>query len=217
MFAHRAARTAGAIALTAGALLLLDAGLTLTVGEPVTNVIARIEQSTVNKRLERYTKPPLTAQQARSLTPTQRIRLLAGRERLAARHNDAIGQIVIPKIGLKMDIIQGTDESALARGAGHYPSTALPGEGRTVAIAGHRTTFLHPFMHIDELKPGDRIILVMPYGRFNYSVQRQQVVLPTAWWVTRDHGYDRLVLSACTPMFSASHRLIVFARLASVS
>jgi sortase A len=85
--------------------------------------------------------------------------------------------------------------------------------GETVAIAGHRTTFLAPFRHIDALRPGDRIVLGMPYGRFVYAVQYHRIVSPTSWWVVRDVGYDRLVLSACNPLFSAAQRIVVFARL----
>jgi sortase A len=82
-----------------------------------------------------------------------------------------------------------------------------------VAIAGHRTTYLAPFRHIDALRPGDRVVVQMPYGRFTYVVQYRRIVTPTALWVTRDVGYDRLVLSACNPLFSAAQRIIVFARL----
>ena len=88
--------------------------------------------------------------------------------------------------------------------------------GLTVAVAGHRTTYLAPFKQINELVAGDRILLTMPYGRFTYRVQYQKIVLPTALWVTRNVGYDRLVLSACNPLYSAAQRIIVFARLQSV-
>jgi sortase A len=56
----------------------------------------------------------------------------------------------------------------------------------------------------------------MPYGRFDYRVQYQQIVKPTALWVTRNLGYERLVLSACNPLYSAAQRIIIFAKLASV-
>ena len=86
--------------------------------------------------------------------------------------------------------------------------------GQTVPIAGHRTTYLAPFRHINELVAGDKIIVTMPYGRFTYVVQYQRIVLPTALWVTNNVGYERLVLSACNPLYSAAQRIIVFARLA---
>jgi sortase A len=110
-------------------------------------------------------------------------------------------------------IVQGTDSASLRKGPGHYPDTALPGEPGTVAIAGHRTTYLAPFRTINDLHPGDPVVLQMPYGRFTYRVQESRVVLPTALWVTRDVGYPRLVLSACEPLYSASHRIVVFAKL----
>jgi sortase A len=132
------------------------------------------------------------------------------------RTGDAIGRIVISKIGASYDVVQGTDTASLQKGPGHYPATSLPGLGQTVAIAGHRTTYLAPFRHIDELKPGDQIVLRMPYGEFTYIVQFHRIVLPTALWVTKNVGYDRLVLSACNPLYSAAQRIVVFARLRTI-
>jgi sortase A len=113
--------------------------------------------------------------------------------------------------------VQGTNEASLELGPGHYPSTALPGLGKTVAIAGHRTTYLAPFRHLDALRPGDKVLLTMPYGRFTYTVQYTRVVKPNAWWITRNVGYERLVLSACNPLYSAAQRIAVFARLSSAT
>jgi sortase A len=53
----------------------------------------------------------------------------------------------------------------------------------------------------------------MPYGRFVYEVERQQIVEPTATWVTRRVNHDRLVLTACHPKYSAAERIVIFARL----
>jgi sortase A len=82
-----------------------------------------------------------------------------------------------------------------------------------VAIAGHRTTYLAPFRYLNKLDPGDLIVLKMPYARFTYRVQRRQVVTPTSLWITANKGYERLVLSACNPLYSASQRIAVFASL----
>jgi sortase A len=82
-----------------------------------------------------------------------------------------------------------------------------------VAIAGHRTTYLAPFRHLDAVKPGQRIVLTLRYARFTYTAQYTRIVNPTAWWITRNVGYDRLVLSACNPLYSASQRIVVFGRL----
>ena len=82
-----------------------------------------------------------------------------------------------------------------------------------MAIAGHRTTYGAPFRRIDQLERGDRIELRMPYGRFVYRVERTRIVPPTETSVTARVAYDRLVLSACHPLYSAAKRIIVFARL----
>ena len=85
-----------------------------------------------------------------------------------------------------------------------------------MAIAGHRTTYLAPFRHIDSLDPGDKITLKMPYGTFVYSVQKSEIVDPSDIGIIHDTGYERLVLSACNPLYSASQRYIIYARLAHV-
>lgn len=110
-------------------------------------------------------------------------------------------------------VVEGTDRATLRKGPGHYPDTPVPGQGGTVAIAGHRTTYLAPFRPLDKLRPGDAIVVRMPYGRFTYRVERTRIVPPTATWVTHRVAYDRLVLTACHPLYSAAQRIVVFARL----
>ena len=109
--------------------------------------------------------------------------------------------------------MEGTEADDLRKGPGHYPATPLPGQRGTIGIAGHRTTYGAPFHDIDDLRPGDRIELAMPYGSFTYRVERTRIVPPTATEVTDRVGYDRLVLSACHPLYSAAQRIVVFARL----
>lgn len=80
-----------------------------------------------------------------------------------------------------------------------------------MGIAGHRTTYLHPFWSIDRLRAGDVIRLQTRFGTYTYEVTKTQVVLPSATWVLQQTREPTLVLTACTPRFSATHRLIVFA------
>jgi sortase A len=82
-----------------------------------------------------------------------------------------------------------------------------------VAIAGHRTTYGAPFRRIDELDRGQVIAVDMPYGRYVYRVERTKIVEPTDLSVLDRVRYDRLVLSACHPLYSAAQRIVVFARL----
>jgi sortase A len=217
---RRLVRDISSVLIISGVLLLADAAATLLWQEPVTAVIGLIKRGEVDKRFLSYKTAPLTRQNMSALgslrSVRQRISYLARREARQISNGDAIGTISIPKIGASYDVVQGTDTSSLEKGPGHYPETALPGLDQTVAVAGHRTTYLAPFRHIDSLSAGDKIVLTMPYGRFTYAVQFDKIVLPTALWVTKDVGYERLVLSACNPLYSAAQRIIVFARLQDV-
>jgi sortase A len=214
---RRALRAISTVLIVAGVLMIADAGITLAWQEPVSALLARIEQNKLSGQLERIEQSGPTRVQRRVLAalPSQRrrIQFLAREARRTAREGDPIGRIAIPAIGADFVVVQGTDSATLRKGPGHYPSTTFPGLPGTVAIAGHRTTYLAPFRRVDDLEGGDRIVVTMPYGRFDYRVQRTQIVDPDALWVTRDMGYQRLVLSACHPLYSAAQRIIVFARL----
>lgn len=217
---RRALRAISTVLIVAGVLMICDAGITLAWQEPVSALLARIEQNKLAGRLDAIEAAPPTRVQRRVLaalaTDRRRVAFLAREARRTAQTGDPIGRIAIPKIGADFVVVQGTDTASLRKGPGHYPATTFPGLPGTVAIAGHRTTYLAPFRHVDELEHGDTIVLTMPYARFTYAVQRTQVVDPTALWVTRDVGYQRLVLSACHPLYSAAQRVIVFARLQRV-
>ena len=135
-----------------------------------------------------------------------------------AAPGDALGRITIPRIDARFTVVEGTAAGDLRAGPGHYPSTALPGEHGTVGLAGHRTTYLQPFRHLDALRRGDRVIVAMPYGRFTYVVTGSRVVAPSQVAVlARAAGAERLVLTACHPLFSAAQRLIVTARLVAAT
>jgi sortase A len=214
------ARFLSAILSASGLLMLADAAVTLVWQEPVTALIGLVQRSEINHHWLSYGSAPLSVPERRVLGAfgdrSARIAFLARREAAELHPGDAVGRMSIPSLGASFLVVQGTDGASLEKGPGHYTSTALPGLGRTVAIAGHRTTFLAPFRHLDALRPGVRIILAMPYARFVYVVQDHRIVAPSAWWITGNVGYDRLVLSACDPLFSAVRRLVVFARLRSV-
>jgi sortase A len=217
---RRLIRDVSSVLILSGLLLVLDAGVTLVWQEPVTAAIGLVLRSQVNQRYLSYRTAPLSVVDQTALnglrSRSQRIQYLARNEQREVKIGDGIGQIEIPKIGATYTLIQGTNTLSLEKGPGHYPATALPGMGQTIAIAGHRTTYLAPFNKINELVAGDKIVIKMRYGRFTYVVQYHRIVLPTALWVTHNVGYERLVLSACNPLYSAAQRIIVFARLKSV-
>jgi sortase A len=135
---------------------------------------------------------------------------------------DPIGRLRIPSIGLDRLVQQGVggragldpsgDHALLRSGPVHYAITPLPGAGDPFAVAGHRTTYGAPFNRLGDLRPGDAIYFDTPYARFHYAVVKTTAVLPTDTGVLADRGYG-LVLTTCTPMYSASHRMIVWAQL----
>jgi sortase A len=126
----------------------------------------------------------------------------------------AIGLISIPRIDLSTDFFNGQSSADTALGPSHYPWTAMPGHGRTIAIAGHRVTHTHPFRSLGELHRGN--LIVLHYGpRFAqkacYRVARLLKVRPDNVAITDDVGFERLVLTTCTPPHFATYRLVVFA------
>jgi sortase A len=92
----------------------------------------------------------------------------------------------------------------------------MPGQNRLVYIAGHRTTYLAPFSHIDDIRPGDYIRLQMPYATFVYRAYTHRIVLANDLSVLRSPRHELLELQACHPRFFATHRYIVYARLVAV-
>ena len=128
---------------------------------------------------------------------------------------DAYADILIPSIGLDMIVVQGTDYESLKKGPGHYLDTADPWDGTgRVGIAGHRTTYLHPFFDLDQVRDGDTISLLTRYGRYDYVVTAN-FVLPeaTAGKVLTQTTDPTLVLTTCNPKYASSQRLIVTADL----
>ena len=201
-----------------GMLLLVDAALTVTWQEPVSSLLAARSQSQLERELESMLRIP----QANAAQPTEasdraELAKVARQYRESRSTGSAVAQIELPTLGRRYVVVEGTDTRTLRKGPAHYPETPLPGEAGTVAVAGHRTTYLAPFRTIDRLRAGDPVVLTLPYGRFSDSVERTRVVAPDATWVKRAVGYERLILTACHPLYSAAKRIVVFARLRDVS
>jgi sortase A len=125
-----------------------------------------------------------------------------------------VGEIRIPAIGLNQVLVEGTGTDDLRQGPGHYVNTPLPGQGGNAAIAGHRTTYGHPFYNLDGVKPGDPIVVTTLQGVFVYDTFKQVVVSPSDTTVIDNVFANYLTLTTCNPRFSASSRLVVVAKLA---
>ena len=136
--------------------------------------------------------------------------------RLSSKRGQVIGRLRVPRMGINMLLVNGTDHDTLKKGPGRDGRTFMPGENRLVYIAGHRTTYLAPFSHIDRLRRGDRVTIAVPYGTFIYAVTRHRIVKSTDLSVLRSPRHELVELQACHPRFFASHRYIAYARLLRV-
>jgi len=214
---RRALRILSRLLIVAGILLVVEGALTLLWQEPVSSLYARAQQDKLDDRLAQIERAGPSSLERRALARLpndgRRLRFAARAALPRARAGDPVGRLRAEAIGLDEVVVQGTEAAMLRKGPGHYPDSPLPGARGTVAIAGHRTTYGAPFRDVDDLDRGERIELRMPYGRFTYRVERTRIVAPTATWVTRRVSYDRLVLTACHPLYSAAQRIVVFARL----
>jgi sortase A len=126
---------------------------------------------------------------------------------------DAVARIRIPAIGVDKIVVEGVTLSDLKKGPGRYPDSPLPGQPGNAAIAGHRTTYGAPFNRIDELRPGDEILVTTQQGAFRYEMSEQHIVSPSQVEVLEDFGDNRLTLTACHPKYSARQRIVVVAKL----
>ncbi len=126
----------------------------------------------------------------------------------------AFAELQIPSINVDFIVVNGVTYGDLKAGPGHYPDTANPWDptGR-VGIAGHRTTYLHPFFNLNQVNKGDPIFLRTEYGTFKYIVDRDPFAIPAAGSgvVLQQTVKPTLVLTTCNPIYSASQRLIVTA------
>jgi sortase A len=125
---------------------------------------------------------------------------------------EAVARLEIPRIGVNRIVVEGATAEALTKGPGHFAETPLPGQLGNAAVAGHRTTHLHPFFDIDELQPGDEIIVTTLNGRYVYHVTGTEIVEPDDYAAvipTTDVTKATLTLVSCTPRYSAKNRIVV--------
>jgi sortase A len=181
--------------------------------DPFTALYTKVQQDRLSRAynhfLAGYEPPRLRGS---SLAVVRRVVAQeARRYRLATHRGEAIGRIVVPRLHLNMILVDGTDEHSLEKGPGRDLRTYMPGEGRLVYVAGHRTTFLAPFAHIERLRAGDRVFLRMPYATFVYWITRHRIVSADDTSVLRSPDHELLALQACHPRFFATHRYIAYA------
>jgi sortase A len=138
-----------------------------------------------------------------------------GRKESEASKQTVLGIIQIKKIKVKAPVVEGVKPSNLKSAVGHVPGTAALGQPGNSALAGHRSyTFGKFFNRLDEIVVGDEILITTKKEDLTYKVIKTHVVTPDDVSVLRGSKDDNIItLITCTPIYVASHRLIVVARL----
>jgi sortase A len=203
-----------------GVLMLVWVAIVWRWQDPFTALYTKWKQhqlaQSYEHRFAAYRPVPLS-HSTPSLAATRRtIAREARAYRLHSRSGQAIGRILVPRLHLNMILVNGTDAGSLKKGPGRDARTFMPGQGQLIYIAGHRTTYLAPFAHIDALRPGDTVTLEVPYATFRYRVFRHVIVPADDLAVLKSHNREVVALQACHPRFFASHRYIAYGRLVRV-
>ena len=217
---HRFAHILSIVLITAGIVVLSDAGATLLWQEPMSAAYGALKQAQAEEDLAKLKDEFPTAADLAQLEGVEgsaaRASILAGLFSQRIHQGQGIGRMHIDRMNLDIVLVQGTDTASLQKGPGHYEKTAFPGQGSTIGVAGHRTTYLAPFRHINDLEAGDQIRLEMPYGVFTYTVLRHEIVDPSDVQIVKPVGFEELVMTACHPVYSAAQRYAVFSRLTRI-
>jgi sortase A len=207
----------GTLLAVAGVLTLVWALLVWQWQDPFTALYTTWKQhqlaSQYDKRARSFTTTisgPTVAAERKSIARE------AKQYRLSSKRGQVIGRLRVPRMGVNMLLVNGTDHDTLKKGPGRDGRTFMPGENRLIYIAGHRTTYLAPFSHIDRLRSGDRVTIEVPYGTFIYAVTRHRIVKSTDLSVLRSPRHELVELQACHPRFFATHRYIAYAKLLRV-
>jgi sortase A len=211
---RRSLRPLGSLLIVAALLLAAWVAVVFFWQDPFTAWYTHREQNKLSAEYDRqagqFAAPPAAVSR---VYPSAEIERLARRYERSLAIGAPVGRLQIKRIGLNMVVVQGTDHETLKKGPGHYVPGGLPGGGQLIYIAGHRTTYLAPFSHIDDIRDGDFIVFQVPYGTFTYRAYHHYVVPSTALSVLETHGREILRLQACHPRFFATHRYLVDARL----
>jgi sortase A len=214
---RRSLRVLSSVLIVSGVLSLAWTVVVWQWQDPFTALYTMWEQHGLSKQYDKlaqaWTPPPRTR-----LTTSSRAAVArdAASFRAETHAGEAIGRIVIGRLGLNMVLVDGTDHDSLKRGPGRDLRTYMPGQNRLVYIAGHRTTYLAPFADINDIRAGDYITITVPYGTFTYRAFRHEIVPATDLAMLRSPTHELLRLQACHPRFFATHRYIVDARLVAV-
>ncbi|HZL51682.1 MAG TPA: class D sortase [Terracidiphilus sp.] len=130
---------------------------------------------------------------------------------IVAGQGDVLGRIEIPRLGMKVAILEGTTAQTLRLGVGHIKGTAIPGQLGNIGIAGHRDTF---FRALKDIRTNDKILIQTAAGLSSYEVDKVQIVAPDDTGVLGPSAGSAITLVTCYPfqfIGGAPERFVVHA------
>ena len=214
---RRFLRLLGTLMIVAGLCTLAWAFAVWRWEDPFTSLYTAYEQRGLSSGLdERFASYTPAVEQPEAVDPAD-VAIEARRYRADTETGEGIGRIDVPRLGVRMVLVYGTDTETLKRGPGLDPRTFFPGQNRLVYVAGHRTTYSAPFSNIESLRSGDLIHVEMPYGTFTYTVTGSRIVDDNDLSVLTSKRYEQIALQACHPRFFATQRWITYGRLTNIN
>jgi sortase A len=212
LIVQTAVRAGAEVLVTLGLVLLLFAayevwGKAAIIADHQHNLDSQLEQQWA--RQDRADDPTVGA--APSASPTVKLP--------PPLPGDALGRLYLPRLGKYWVVVEGVTTGDIAYAPGHYPGTALPGDIGNFAVAGHRSPAI--FWDLDQMQPGDPVVVETRTTWFIYKVTRSLIVAPTAVAVVapvpEQPGVtptQRLMtMTTCNPKWDNYQRLIVHAAL----
>jgi len=126
---------------------------------------------------------------------------------------DQAVRLQIPRLNVDAPVVQGDGWEQLKKGVGQHIGSANPGQNGNVVLTAHNDVYGELFRHLDQLQPGDNVIVYTQQRQHVYVVDRTVLVEPTAVEVMASTGSPTVTLISCYPYLVDSQRIVVFARL----
>ncbi|UKS55733.1 class D sortase [Exiguobacterium acetylicum] len=115
---------------------------------------------------------------------------------------ETVGYLEVPSLEMELPVLEGVDDATLAKGIGHHPETAFPGQGDRIFLAGHNDT---TFSKISKLKKGDEVVLYLANGSYRYVMQSSEIVDYKDTRVLESTKQESLVVSTCYPFYNVTN------------
>jgi len=122
-------------------------------------------------------------------------------------------RIQIPALNVDAPIVQGDGWEQLKKGVAQHLGTPNPGEVGNMVFSAHNDVYGEIFRYLDQLQPGDEILVYTHKRQYTYEVSGTQIVEPTQVEVMAATSNPTTTLISCYPYLKDKQRIVVFANL----